>query len=256
MKSLPAPREVRSSVRALPLRRTQGRSLCGAKDLGKAVSYREVRWGVVTGRMLLLRLLPHIVRQFVACPAEVGVVVAVGADLRFKAMPRYHNNIRRGRRPRRPLFGLPLTFASTRCTPHDVGAVRCARLSPRFARRDTRGVAHRNSTGNTRTHAKKIVETTAECGGQSAATCGNGTHLLAAPHSAGAVRQTTVKSGWHPQAVRGKLQPYPNRQRRDRLRPCVRCSASVRRCHRNTSRGKAHSPLSPPQFPYKKDCFF
>jgi hypothetical protein len=42
--------------------------------------------------------------------------VTVGATLRFKAMPRYHNNLRRGRRPRRPLLGLPHTVASDHCT--------------------------------------------------------------------------------------------------------------------------------------------
>jgi hypothetical protein len=36
--------------------------------------------------------------------------VTVGANLRFKVILRYHNNLRRGRRPRRPLFGLPQTL--------------------------------------------------------------------------------------------------------------------------------------------------
>jgi hypothetical protein len=42
---VPTPREVRWSRRMLQHRRTQGRSLSGAKDLGKAVCVREVRWG-------------------------------------------------------------------------------------------------------------------------------------------------------------------------------------------------------------------
>jgi hypothetical protein len=71
---------------------------------------------VPTGRTVLLRLLPHTVRQCGACPGAVYVVVTVGANLRFKAMPRYHNNLRRGRRPRRPLFGLPPTFVSNQRT--------------------------------------------------------------------------------------------------------------------------------------------
>ncbi|MDR0813825.1 MAG: hypothetical protein LBO63_07495, partial [Oscillospiraceae bacterium] len=95
---------------------------------------------VPTGRTVLLRLLPHIVWQCGACPVAVGVVVAVGADLRFKAMPRYHSNLRRGRRPRHPLFGLPHMFASDHCTLL-CGCVGCPRLPPHFVRRDTQRLA-------------------------------------------------------------------------------------------------------------------
>jgi hypothetical protein len=117
---------------------------------------------VPTGRMLLLRLLTRIVRQCGAPPDVADVVVTVSANLRFKAIPRYHNNLRMGRCPRRPLFGLTQTLAPDYCTLL-CGCGGCHRLPPRFARRDTQ--------------------------------------LLAAPYSAGAVRQSTVKSGWHPSAL-------------------------------------------------------
>jgi hypothetical protein len=42
---VPAPRQVRSGVRTPAHRRTQGRSVCGAKDLGKSITYRELRRG-------------------------------------------------------------------------------------------------------------------------------------------------------------------------------------------------------------------
>ncbi|MDR0812450.1 MAG: hypothetical protein LBO63_00380, partial [Oscillospiraceae bacterium] len=45
MYSLPTPRQVRWSARTPMPSRTQGRSLFGAKDLGKAVGCREVRCG-------------------------------------------------------------------------------------------------------------------------------------------------------------------------------------------------------------------
>jgi hypothetical protein len=101
---------------------------------------------VPTGRTVLLRLLPHIVRQCSACPDGVGAVVTAGANLRFNTMPRYHNNLRRGRRPRRPLFGLPQTLASEHCTLL-CGCVGFPRLPPRFARRDTQLLAARHSAG-------------------------------------------------------------------------------------------------------------
>jgi hypothetical protein len=86
------------------------------------------------------------VRQCGASPDVAEVVVTVCANLWRRAMPRYHDNLRRGRRPRRPLFGLPQMFASDRCT------LRCRcvgypRLPPRFARRDTRGWGCGDSAG-------------------------------------------------------------------------------------------------------------
>jgi hypothetical protein len=66
---------------------------------------------VPTGRSLLLRLLPHVVRQCSACPDAARFVVTVSAYLRFKVMPRYHNNVRRGRCPHRPCFWNSSTIA-------------------------------------------------------------------------------------------------------------------------------------------------
>jgi hypothetical protein len=93
---------------------------------------------VPTGRMLLLRLLPHNVRQCGACPGAAGVGVTVVAYLRFKAMLRYHSNLCRGRRPRRPLLGLPQMFASNHCALRR-RCVGCPRLL-RALRVGTRGV--------------------------------------------------------------------------------------------------------------------
>jgi hypothetical protein len=107
---------LRWSARTLLLRRTQGRSLSRrwVTQVRLKLTARCLR--VPTGRTMLLRLLTHIVRQCGACPGVVGVGVAVSANLRFNVMPCYHNNLRRGRRPRRPLFGLPQTLASDYCT--------------------------------------------------------------------------------------------------------------------------------------------
>jgi hypothetical protein len=79
--------------------------------------------------------------------------------LRFKALPRYHDNLRRGRRPRRPLFGLPQMFASDHCTLL-CGCVGCVRLPPRFARRDTRRIARRNSAGRGEGWLRQILVAT------------------------------------------------------------------------------------------------
>jgi hypothetical protein len=74
------------------------------------------------------------------------VVVTAGANLLFKAMPHYHNNLRRGWRLRRPLLCLPQTLASN----HRTLLRRCGgyvRLPPHFVRRDTQLLAAPNSAG-------------------------------------------------------------------------------------------------------------
>jgi hypothetical protein len=147
---------------------------------------------VVTGRILHGRLLTHIVLQCGACSDAVGVVVAAGVDLRFNYAPRYHNNLRRGRRPRRPLFGLPPHFASEHCTLL-CGCGGCGRLSPRFARRDTQGCGFRTARGALALR-QPTMETIAERGGQSARTLRQQpTHILAAQHSAGAGQREAAK---------------------------------------------------------------
>jgi hypothetical protein len=47
--------------------------------------------GVVTGRTVLLRSLPHMLRQAGACPGVAGVVAVLGASLRYRFVPRCHN---------------------------------------------------------------------------------------------------------------------------------------------------------------------
>jgi hypothetical protein len=163
---------------------------------------------VVTGRMVHGRLLPHIVRQCGACPVGVNDVVAVGATLRFRAVPRYHNNLRRGRRPRHPLFCLPQMLASDHCTLL-CGCGGCHRLPPRFARRDTRVRGCRNGVWNTQTLAKMLWRTPRNAVVSPHTSWQQATHLLAAQHSAGAVRACFAKSGNHPTAVRGRLPSYP-----------------------------------------------
>jgi hypothetical protein len=108
----------------------------GVGDLGKAVTCRELPSGA--NRKDVARTIADAHCAAMRCISRRGkVVVAVGANLRFKAMPRYHNNLRRGRRPRRPLSGLLQMFASDHRTLL-CGCVGCPRPPPRFARRDTR----------------------------------------------------------------------------------------------------------------------
>jgi hypothetical protein len=113
---------------------------------------------VVTGRMLHGRLLPHIVRQCGACPDAVGVVVAVGANLRFRIGLRYHNNMRSGRRPRRPSVGLPQMFC-VRPLPHCYVGAAGAFVYLRALRVVTRGCG-------VATTVQKILESAPKrCGG-------------------------------------------------------------------------------------------
>jgi hypothetical protein len=139
----------------------KGEACRGVGDSGKTVGCRGLPTGANRKVAAATIAAAHCAAMW-CVSRRGGIVVAAGANFRFKAMPRYHNNLRRGRRPRRPLFGLPPHFASNHCTLL-CGCVGCLRLPPRFARRDTQ--------------------------------------LLAARNSAGAVRQTTVKSGWHPSAL-------------------------------------------------------
>jgi hypothetical protein len=170
---------------------------------------------VVTGRIVLLRLLTRIVRQCGASPDAVGVVVAVGCCCRCSCVPRYHNNLRRGRRPRRPLFGLTPMFASNYCTLL-CGCVGCPRLSPRFARRDTRGWGCSNNAGNILALHQNILETTAERGGQSDELAATGRTYLSHNTAQARCGRASPNSGWHPTAVRGDIKPYPSFQPRDR----------------------------------------
>jgi hypothetical protein len=77
-----------------------------------------------------------------------GYVAAISAPVRCCCVPRYHNNLRRGRRPRRPLSCLPQMFASNHCTLL-CWCVGCPRLPSHFVRRDTQRLAHYNNTGRT-----------------------------------------------------------------------------------------------------------
>jgi hypothetical protein len=123
----------------------RGEACRGVIYLGKAISYRELPTGANRKDGAATIAAAHC--SAIGCVSRRGeVVVTVGANLRFKAMPRYHNNHRRGQRPRRPLFGLPQTFASDHCTLLR-GCVGCLRLPPRFARRDTQRIAAPDSAG-------------------------------------------------------------------------------------------------------------
>jgi hypothetical protein len=132
-----------------------------------------------------------------------------------------------------------------RCLPKTDAPVRrgcggCARLSPRFARRDTQGW---ELPQKRRAHTRLVTNHSGDHRGtrwsvRRTRGIRQRTHL---PHNTAQARcgRASPNPGWHPQAVCGNIKPYPSHQRRDRLRPCVRRSGSVRRNHRNTSRGKA-----------------
>jgi hypothetical protein len=119
--------------------------VAGLGCLGKAVSYRELPSGA--NRKVIAATIAAAHCAAIRCVSRRGwFVVAAGANLRFKAIPRYHNNLRRGRRPRRPLSCLPPTFALEHRTLL-CGCVGFPRLPPRFARRDTRVRCLRHSAG-------------------------------------------------------------------------------------------------------------
>jgi hypothetical protein len=123
----------------------RGEACRGVGDSGKAVTFRKLPTGANRKVIAATIAAAHCAAMW--CVSRRGeIAVAVGANLRFKAMPRYRNNLRRGRRPRRPLFGLPPHFASYHCTLL-CGCVGCVRLPPRFARRDTQLLAAPHSAG-------------------------------------------------------------------------------------------------------------
>ncbi|MDR0812542.1 MAG: hypothetical protein LBO63_00840 [Oscillospiraceae bacterium] len=151
----------------------RGEACRGVGDSGKALAYRKLLSGANRKDYVAAIAAAHCAAmRCVSCRGKV--VVTASANLRFKALPRYYNNHRRGRRPQRPLFGLPQTLASEHYTLL-CGCVGCPRLPPRFARRDT--------------------------------------HLLAAPHSAGRgagwLRQILVATHRHlPLANRAKARQF------------------------------------------------
>jgi hypothetical protein len=75
---------LRWSRRTLALRRTQSLSLSQRWVTSVRLQVAANCRRVPTGRTMLLRLLPRVVRQLVASPDGANVVVAVGANLRFK----------------------------------------------------------------------------------------------------------------------------------------------------------------------------
>jgi hypothetical protein len=84
-------------------------------DSGKAVSCRKVPSGA--NRKVIAATIAAARCAAMRCVSRrAGVVVAVGANLRFNCVPCYHDNLCRGRRPRRPLSGLPHTLALYHCT--------------------------------------------------------------------------------------------------------------------------------------------
>jgi hypothetical protein len=156
---------------------------------------------VPTGRILHGRLLPHIVRQYGACPDAVGVWwrwVAVGASLRFNCILRNHNNVRRGLRPRRPLSCLPHTFASNHCNLL-YGVRSGALVFLRALRVVTRGYeATATTQGTPSLYSKPSWRPPRNAVVSPPNLRQQATHSLAAQHSAGAVRACFAKSGWHP----------------------------------------------------------
>jgi hypothetical protein len=87
----------------------------GFGDSGKAATCRKLPTGA--NRKVIAATIAAACCAAMRCVSRRGwFVVAAGANLRFKVMPRYHNNLRRGRRPRRPLFCLPQMFAANHCT--------------------------------------------------------------------------------------------------------------------------------------------
>jgi hypothetical protein len=207
---------------------------------------------VATGRMVHGRLLPHIVRQCGVCPGAASVVVAVGKPCGSRQCPvTMIITVGDG------VLDVPCWVC--RCmlrqttAPYYVGAVGGVRLPPRVARRDTRIWVLPQQC---RTHTRLTQNHTGDHRGTR--------WSVRTPRGN---RRRTYLSHNTAQARCGKPQSSPVGTRRqfavtlslarvvpprDRLRPCVRRSGSVRRDHRNTSRGKAQSQLLPRQFPYKK----
>jgi hypothetical protein len=122
---------------------------------------------VVTGRMLHGRLLTHIVWQCGACPDGVGIVVAVSVNLRCGIVPAATTTSVEDGILDVPCLVCRRHLRQTTATVRRecVGYIR---LSPRFARRDTRVWGCRNPAERTLALRQYIVETTAERGGQSA----------------------------------------------------------------------------------------
>jgi hypothetical protein len=110
--------------------------------------------------------------------------VTVGANSRFKAMPRYHNNLRRGRRPRRRLLVCCRILRQT-TAPCCVGAS-AALVYLRALRVGTRGCGATATAGaHIRICAKTLWRPPRNAVVSPLQLVANGMHLLAAPHSAG-----------------------------------------------------------------------
>jgi hypothetical protein len=118
---------------------------CGVGDFGKALACRELHTGA--NRKVIAATIAAAHCAAIGCVSRRGKRCGNGGcALTVQDCPRYHDNLRRGRRPRHPLLGLPYTFAENNCTLL-CGCVGCLRLPPRFARRDTQLLDCRNSAG-------------------------------------------------------------------------------------------------------------